>query len=485
MKNEDRSGLMMIVKRTPTAVLMSVLITATFVLGACGGDNGNADNGNAANGAGTAATATLVAQVTTAPAATATTESAALTETIQAAETTGITQGADTGVADIAVITGTQLITGTKISTNTTVSTDTSVIEQQLITTVITNTDVVSNVVNSNNSSTNTQTQVITDAAKLTPEGSTGQAVANVAVTPLAPTATPTIVVAATKVVTDTQVVTRSIEVTAVATPQPGQGQTPATAVPAAAASAAGTTFAGIVDAQGKTILASTLLDSKFLTSDGQVSGEVQDAVVDVQTGQLLYILLEYGGVLDVGDRDLPAPPSAFSLKSDGELLLNIPPEHLQQFPDVGNDWPQAGQANWDNDVRAYWSKEGFPASSQPATSGNRIRRISTLIGGATSKVDQGAGKVEDMAISLDQGRVAYVLVSFDNAAAGGDWYAIPISAFDPENTDKGLAFRSNFDATMLQNAPRFNRDATGQDRFLPGDYDKDWQSFWSKLVNP
>jgi len=280
------------------------------------------------------------------------------------------------------------------------------------------------------------------------------------------------------------------VKATAVATPQPGQGQT--TPQPGqkqgqttgAGVQAATTVYTGVVDAQGKTILASALLDSDFLTSDGKVSGQIQDAVVDINTGQLLYLLLEYGGVLDVGDTDLPAPLSAFSLKPDGQLLLNIAPEDLQKFPDVGNDWPQTGNANWDADVRNFWSKEGFAASAQPAAPGNHIRRISDLLNSSTTDAGMGAGTLQDMLVSLDQGRVPYVLVSFDGGAAGADWYAIPLSAFDPENTDNGLAFKTNVNQALLQGAPRFNTANAGQDRFLPGDYDKDWQTYWSDLNN-
>jgi len=511
----------MLKQRRPAVVLLSALVTASLLLGACGGGD---DNGGD-NGGGAAATATLVATSASQGAAsggqtatpagqsgaatsTAGTQNDVVSDTVAAAGASGtITNGAGTGAADVAVITSTQLLTGTQVTTDVTVSTDTAVIEQQLITTVITNTDVVSNVVQSNDSNTTSETAVITDQAQLTPESSTGQAVANVTITPLAPTATPTIVVQATRVVTATTVVTHSVDVTAVATPQPGQSQGQATG---AVAQGAGTTFTGVTDAQGKTMLASTLLDSNFQTSDGEVSGEVQDALVDMQTSQILYVMLEYGGVMDLGDNDIPVPLNAFTLKQDGELLLNIPPEHLKQFPDVGNDWPQAGNANWDTDVRNFWSKEGFPVGFDAATSGNRIRRVSDLLTGPTGDAGMGAGTVQDMIIPLDQGRVAYALVSFDGAGAaggtgagaattpsangtgaaagtgaGGDWYAIPLSAFDPQNTDNGLAFRSNFNGSLLQNAPRFNIANAGQDRFLQGNYDQNWQGYWNKLTNP
>jgi len=261
---------------------------------------------------------------------------------------------------------------------------------------------------------------------------------------------------------------------------------------------AAGTIFTGVTDAQGKTILASTLLDSKFLTSDGKISGKLDDLVIDMQTSQLLYLLLTYGGVLDVGESRVAVPLNAMSLKQDGTFLLNIPPDHLKNFPKLDDDWPQAGSPNWDTDVRKFWDNEGFQAGFDPSVSGTRIRRIDGWIGAPTNDVGLGAGTVQDMIVSLDQGSVPYVLVSFANApaanvatatpaagaaAGGADWYAVPLSAFDPQAND--LTFRSNVNASTFEGAPRFNRDSLGQNPYLPTNYDKDWQVFWKKLTNP
>jgi len=453
----------------PPAIIASALIVMTLLLGACGSPS---------EPTATAAPPPTPVPTLAEPTSEAATANGALTETEQAAQTSGITEGTvSSGTANAVVITSTQLVTGTEVVTNINVSTNTAVIEQNLITTVITNTNLVSNVVQSTESSNTSESSVTTATAALTPESSTGEAEVNVTITPLSPT--------------PTTMVSNTSEVSGTATPQPtataqsSQGQQLTGTAPVAV----GTIFTGVTDAQGKAILGSTLLDSKFLTSDGEVSGDLEDLVVDMQSGQLLYLLLKYGGVLNAGENTVAVPLNALSLKEDGTFLLNIPPEHLQQFPQLEDDWPKAGSPNWDTDVRNFWDKEGFKVGFDPSLSGNSIRRIASWTGAPFNDIGLGAGTEKDVIVALDQGRVPYVLVSFANApdvngtAGDNNWYAIPLTAFDPQNPQ--LALRSDVNASTFEGAPRFNRDSMGQNPFLPANYDQDWQVFWKKLTTP
>jgi len=217
----------------PTAVIASALITLTLLLGACGGSPEP-----------TATPVPLPTPIATIaePTTEAVTANGALTETEQAAQTSGITEGtAPSGTANAVVITSTQLVTGTEVVTSINVSTNTAVIEQSLITTVITNTNMVSNVVQSADSSSATESSVTTETSKLTPESSTGQADVNVTITPLSPT--------------PTSVVSNTLEGTATPqpteTPQSSEGQMLTGTTPVAV----GTIFTGVTDAEGKTSL--------------------------------------------------------------------------------------------------------------------------------------------------------------------------------------------------------------------------------------
>jgi hypothetical protein len=70
-------------------------------------------------------------------------------------------------------------------------------------------------------------------------------------------------------------------------------------------------------------------------------------------------------------------------------------------------------------------------------------------------------GKIEDIVIDADAGRIAYAVLSFGGFLGMGDkYFAIPWEAlrFNPFNeTDKHIVL--NVDKKLLDNAPGFNKD--------------------------
>jgi len=383
----------------PQDLLLAALLLVTLLLGAC-----NANSGGEA-----AADATPIVQ------AQEEAESAADAEEVDIEEDDVTTETAtgDADVEDVAVITDTELITGTEVTTDVTLTTDTVVIEENVVTTVVTDTDVVTNVVESSDSTTTSESDVITDTADLPSQSSAGEA--------------------------DT-------------TPQPGQqGSQTAPETTSIAP------FTGIEGSTGRSIRASTLLDADFETSDGDVGGEIQDLVIDIQNGQVLYVLLEYGGVLDVGDTDMPVPLSAFSWGSEDELILNIDGQQLENFPGVSNDWPVPDDNNWDLDVRSFWEGIGIDTGFEAEQSMQGVRRASSLVGGTIAGGELGDRVVQDMIISVGEGRVSYVLIADAGAGAGDGWYVVPFSAFDATAPEAGLTLNPDFDMGLFDQAPRFD----------------------------
>ena len=462
----------------PLDVLLAALLLIILLLGACNGNSGGeavVDVTPAGQDQEEAETAEDIAE------AEGIAENDAMTETLEAAESTGTTETAtsDADVDDITVITDTELITGTEVTTDVTVTTDTVVIEEQLVTTVITDTELITDVAKSSDSSTTTETEVITNTEDISPQTTTGEAETDVDVTPIPPTPTPTVVVEVTRVVTETQVVTETVETTAVATPQPGQGSQPQTGTAVVIA------FIGIEGSTGRSIRASTLLDADFETSDGDVGGEIQDLVIDIQNGQVLYVLLEYGGILDVGDTDMPVPLSAFSWGSEDELILNIDGQRLENFPGVSNDWPVPDDTNWDLDVRNFWEGIDVDPGFEAEQSMHGVRRASDLIGGPISGGEFGDRSVQDMLISLGEGRVSYVLISELGVGADDGWYVVPFSAFDTTAPQNGFTLNPDFDPGLLDQAPRFDMATLGQSPVFTEGYDDEWQGYWDDAGYP
>jgi len=66
-------------------------------------------------------------------------------------------------------------------------------------------------------------------------------------------------------------------------------------------------------------------------------------------------------------------------------------------------------------------------------------------------------GKIEEIMIDLDRGRVAYVVLSFGGFLGVGDkLFAIPWQAFSVDTTQKRLVL--NADKELLEKAPGFDK---------------------------
>jgi sporulation protein YlmC with PRC-barrel domain len=452
-----------------------------LLLGACGDNTNQGATVDQAGEAGADATPVVLGETDE---ATDETEDDAITEGEGEAEeavlaeaegaVTDTVDAEGTAAGDVTVITDTELITGTEVTTDVTVTTDTVVLEQQQITTVITATDVVTDVTADTETETTTESEVITDTASLTTETDTGAAAVDVEVTPIAPTPTPTVVVELTRVVTDTEVVTETVEITAVATPAAG-----ATPVPDTATGTTGT-WIGIEGATENLIRASWLLDYDFENIDGGVSGEIEDLLIDTATGRILFATLEYGGFLDIGDTELPVPLSAFTWGPEGNLVLNIGEEQLQQFPDLGDDWPDLTNPAWDDEINNFWSGAGIQPDQDIAEASTTIRRLSELINYPVADMGFGMGAVQDMLIALNEGRVKYLLLTHpEGAALNNEWLVVPFGAFDAANLGTEFNYASGIDQSMLEQAPRLTEDQFDETGAIGTDLDDDWDTFW------
>lgn len=216
----------------------------------------------------------------------------------------------------------------------------------------------------------------------------------------------------------------------------------------------------GIGNAQNIMMRASTLLDYDFQNIDGEVSGEIEDIIMDVADGRILFVTLEYGGFLDIGDTELPVPLSAFTWGPSGELVLNFPEEELQNFPDLGTDWPDVTNPAWDDDANGFWRNIGIDPGYDATTASNSIVRASTIVGYSVGDVGYGPGTVRDLIIDLGQNHAKYVILSYGMGVTyDEDLVAVPFSAFDASGFGNQLVFAGDLEPTVLDEAPRFDND--------------------------
>jgi sporulation protein YlmC with PRC-barrel domain len=63
------------------------------------------------------------------------------------------------------------------------------------------------------------------------------------------------------------------------------------------------------------------IIGSKVINLKGETLGKIENLVVDVDTGRIVYALLESDGFLDIGDKLFPVPWGSLAAASRGHIF--------------------------------------------------------------------------------------------------------------------------------------------------------------------
>jgi len=294
-----------------------------------------------------------------------------------------------------------------------------------------------------------------------------------------------------TEVITETEVMTEAEEVTDAegmtetegVTGTGGTTQTGAAGTGEAATAGDQGVPMGVTGVEDQYVFASALLDYSFENMDGEVSGDLEDLLIDLETGRVLFASIEYGGVLDLGDKDIVVPLNAFAIGPDGELVLNIPEQQLESYPDLGNNWPNLEDPTWDDEVINFWNQAGIaqPPGFEEATTS--VAWVSDLIGHGIADAAEGvgAGTVQDILINLGTAQAPYLVVEYGDAVDDLP-VVIPLTALDTTNWQEGFVFGPDWTPDMFENAPRYDESLYPRDSQLHPAFGEEVESTWGDM---
>jgi sporulation protein YlmC with PRC-barrel domain len=235
---------------------------------------------------------------------------------------------------------------------------------------------------------------------------------------------------------------------------------------------------------QDATLLASALLGKELDNLNDEELGSIEDLLIDLNTGEVLFATIEHGGFLDIGDSDFPVPLTAMQWGAEeDEMIVAISPDMLETFPDIDDNWPGEFGEGWHTDLNAFWSNAGFDVSGIQNTQPGTIVRASELIGYGVGAADaQGLGNVEDMVIDLANSQVKYMVLSLADAETFGDeWVAVPYNAFNAGAFGDEFVFADDFDRNVLAQAPRIDEAGLYESPEFQTDWDTQIADFWNQ----
>ena len=163
-------------------------------------------------------------------------------------------------------------------------------------------------------------------------------------------------------------------------------------------------------------VRASTLRDMDVKNQQGEMIGEIERVMFDVQDGRVAYVILDFDGWLDIGGRHVAAPWQALKLAPGAqEVILTVDQEKLRQAPGFApTAWPTTVERPWLLDVYNYYGYEPYPALRARTVDRFEVASADMLIGkDVENPQGDNLGEIADLAIDLSSGRIAYATLEY------------------------------------------------------------------------
>lgn len=213
------------------------------------------------------------------------------------------------------------------------------------------------------------------------------------------------------------------------------------------------------------TVMASKLVGVNLKNHRDETVGEVENCLIDLHGQRAEFLIVSAGGFLGIGEHHAIMPFRAVSLRKeaeDGSLVATVDTtkERLKSAPAYDEDkWrSQIADANWRSTLESYYgvARDIDDFSSRGAKS---FVTASELLGADVENASgEDVAEVEDLAIELGGGYVAYARLDFGGLLGIGEKsYPVPltkISRVDGEDP----RFVTTLKKTDLENAPTFSR---------------------------
>jgi sporulation protein YlmC with PRC-barrel domain len=209
---------------------------------------------------------------------------------------------------------------------------------------------------------------------------------------------------------------------------------------------------------------ANKLIGKTVLSSDNQKIGKIENFVVDLTSGRVLYTVMGVGGVLGAGERHIAVAPGLFTETAGNDVHVNVDKQKFTDAPqftkDIDKDLELA-KADFISKVYEYYGQNAWWQGAKAANEGsfNNVHKATDLIGMKVKNVtDEPIGKVENIVLDLPAGRVVYAILDPDSSLKlGNDFFALPPDAFTLSSDRKSLS--SDINKEKLAGAPHFGKD--------------------------
>jgi len=137
---------------------------------------------------------------------------------------------------------------------------------------------------------------------------------------------------------------------------------------------------------------ADTLIGDNVVNGMEENLGDIKEIMLDMNTGQVAYAVLAFGGFLGMGEKLFAVPWQALHLDTANKrFVLNVEKERLKTAPGFNKDsWPDMADVTWANQIHSFYGTD--PARSGAPTMGPGVMMSGTVGGLSGSASSMGAG---------------------------------------------------------------------------------------------
>ena len=136
---------------------------------------------------------------------------------------------------------------------------------------------------------------------------------------------------------------------------------------------------------------ADTLLGDSVVNGADESLGDIKEIMLDMNTGQVAYAVLAFGGFLGMGEKLFAVPWQALHLDTaNHRFVLNVEKERLKSAPGFNKDaWPDMSDMTWANQIHTFYGTDPSRAGGPTMGPGSTMRGTA---GGAGQGAGMGAG---------------------------------------------------------------------------------------------
>lgn len=105
---------------------------------------------------------------------------------------------------------------------------------------------------------------------------------------------------------------------------------------------------------------ADTLIGDNVVNSLEQDLGDIKEIMLDMNTGQVAYAVLAFGGFLGLGEKLFAVPWQALHLDTTRHrFVLDVDKDRLQLAPGFNKDaWPDMSDVNWTTQIHNFYGTD-------------------------------------------------------------------------------------------------------------------------------